>query len=199
MDDDSASDASVEDNTVTDSDEDTPGTDIFTTTVPPEQDKTDDEDDEETDQDNNFWTMLIQETVAQIVNERLADGIPGPVAAIHNVEEMLEGKTLSKFISRMRDRYNEIKDIADAADDDSLMNMIQSKSEKILDTYGETNGDFKDAASESAWKKYKFLLKKKITDNSAQLEQLVGGKSATSDSDDSEDDNDDVPTNMYAE
>ncbi|MCP4337257.1 MAG: hypothetical protein GY679_05435, partial [Mycoplasma sp.] len=117
------------------------------------------EQEEGDDEEESFWTLIIRETVDSICHERLANGHPAHLSDLTEVSQLLEGKNLSAFIRRLKERYNEIREISFAGDNDDLAMLLSKKSAKMskklsVDTSVED-------CEEAIWKKYKFLIKKK--------------------------------------
>jgi predicted Fe-S protein YdhL (DUF1289 family) len=129
--------------------------------------------DRESETPEDFWTLLIKDTVETIVKDRIANGKPGHFEELDNVYQLLEGKNLSGFISHMKERYHHIKRIHDTIENDSVLHLIGQKTTALEEKFGDD--EFKDEAEDMAWKKYKYLVKKKIVDNLKELSPLVGG------------------------
>ncbi len=122
----------------------------------PESENSDDEETEEED----FWSLLIQETARRMHNERLEADLPDPYAAIHDVSQLATGKNLSTVMKHLKNRQLDIKEISEAADSDTLLDLIENKAAKIQEQYEEANEDVTEEAEDIAWRKYKFLVKK---------------------------------------
>ncbi len=145
----------------------------------PESNDSDDEDDDDNgteSTEHNFWSLLIEETAEKIHNDRLGAGLPGPIREISNLNQLVHGKWLSLIIKHLQNRYREIKEISDAAVDDTLLGMIGTKADKVVSEYEPANEDIAKEANAIAWKKYKLLVRKKIIDNLEQFQVLVGGE-----------------------
>ncbi len=145
----------------------------------PESNDSDDEDDDDNGTESteaNFWSLLIEETAEKIHNDRLGAGLPGPIQEISNLNQLVHGKWLSLIIKHLQNRYREIKEISDAATDDTLLGMIGTKADKVVSEYEPANEDIAKEANAIAWKKYKLLVRKKIIDNLEQFQVLVGGE-----------------------
>ncbi len=78
-------------------------------------------------------------------------------------------------MNHLKNRYRDIKEISEVANTDTLLGLIQKKATKVEDEYEEANVDITKEAEDIAWKKYKFLVKKKIIDNIEHFQILVGG------------------------
>ncbi len=155
-----------------------------------DEEETDEEtEEEEEEEDPDFWSLMIQETARKIHNDHLAADLPGPDQEIQGVYQLVEGKTLSKLMNHLKNRYREIKEISEAANSDTLLDLIEKKARKIQEQYEGANEDITKEAEDIAWRKYKFLVKKKIIDNIEHFQILVGG--------DHESDSDEEADNMY--
>ncbi len=62
------------------------------------------EEQEEDDEEEDFWTLIIRETVDSICHKRLADGHPARLSNLTDVSQLLEGQNLSAFIRRLKER-----------------------------------------------------------------------------------------------
>ncbi len=127
-----------------------------------EEEEVEGEDKEE--EEEGFWPLMIRETV----NTLKQDG-----RSVEDVDQILEGKTLKNFINHMKTRLKEIQQISNAAETDSVMNMIEQKTEKIFEKMDDGSDEMHENAEELAWKKYKILVKKKLKENVEELEPLV--------------------------
>ena len=137
----------------------------------------------DTEENEDFWTLLIHDTVLSIHNGRAAVGLPGPLPNIQRAGQLVEGKHLTNFINRLKENFHKIKQIYDASVNDTLLDLIQKQADKIQDKFEDSNEEVEDQAVDMAWKKYKFLIKKKIANNIDELEPLVGDPEENENSD----------------
>ncbi len=154
-----------------------------------ETDEETEDEEEEEEEKPDFWSLVIQETARKIHSDRLAADLPGPDQEIQGVYQLLEGKALSKVMNHVKNRYREIKEISEAGNSDTLLDLIEKKARKIQEQFEGANEDITKEAEDIAWRKYKFLVKKKIIDNIEHFQILVGG--------DHESDSDEEAENMY--
>ncbi len=115
-------------------------------------------DDEETEEDD-FWSLLIQETASRMHNERMETDLPDPYEAIHDVSQLATGKNLSTVMNHLKNRYLDIKEISEEADSDMLLDLIENKAANIREQYEEADEDVTKEVEDIAWKKYKFLVR----------------------------------------
>ncbi len=149
-----------------------------------ESDEQSEKDDELEEKEDSFWTLLIRETVKEIYNERKARGLPGHSPELTEVSQLFDGKNLSALIDRLRNRYSEICDITSAAEADSLMELIHKKQLKIQDELpGES---IEEEGEEMAWNRYKFIIRKRIIENSEEFMPLVGESDSDNENEESE-------------
>lgn len=128
----------------------------------------------------DFWTLLIRATVKQIYYQRIAAGLPVPIPDVDSAEELLEGKAFNQIFHQMRKTYSEHSALHNAAIMDCLLDIILSQSGSMFedyDTRGEDQKDYDEQAEILAWKKYKFLIMKKVQNNLEEFDILVGEKS----------------------
>ncbi len=154
----------------------------------PKSENSDDEgSDEGTEEEgHDFWSLLTQETARKMHNDRLAADLPGPDEAIQDVYQLVEGKKLSIVMNHLKNRYRDIKEISEAANSDTLLGLIEKKAAKVEEQYEEANEDISKEAEDIAWRKYKFLVKKKIIDNIEHFQILVGGDTESDTDEESE-------------
>ena len=134
---------------------------------------------EEEEEEPDFWTMIIRYVVLHIREEQKAKGDLG----FSSLQQITERPLLSKIINRLRNEYYNTKLIHEAGSSDSLLEKIENELEKLKEEY--TDEDFESEAQETAWKKYKPYIKKKILQNINEFETLVC-KSDADDEGDSE-------------
>ncbi len=166
-------------------------------------DEYDDENEQEEEEEENvddFWTLLIRETVRSIKLERKSCG--EPVATVQDSRDLLEGKELLAIIDHLKGTFYKMKCIVDASENDKVADLIQVKIEKLTEKFDESDlEDMIPMAANMAWKKYRCLVKKKISDNIGEFDTLIeDDKDEMFDSedsmDDSEDDTDDNEDDM---
>ena len=133
---------------------------------------------------SDFWTLLIRDTAQEIYNVRLGHGKPGAVEGITSTKDLVQGKHLSRLIEDLKDNFRNIKDIYDASVNDTLLDLIDKKADKIEDRFDNTSEKIRDEAEDMAWKKYKLLVRKKIEDNLDELNLLVDGTETDDEMDD---------------
>ena len=133
--------------------------------------KSSDEDIASDAESDDFWKLLVRETVMALYSERVQEGLAGPLADVENVEDLLGKPFLPAIMKRMRERFTEIEELGQAAENDKLIHVIKSKAKKVFKQFKEEN--FKDEGNKIAWKKCKLLVKKKIEDNLDELKPLV--------------------------
>ena len=92
-----------------------------------------DEDDSSSEESTDFWSLMIEETARKIFNNRVVNGKPGHLT--QNAETLLEGRPFSDFLSQLRDQYGKIDQISTAAGNDTLLDLIQKKTNKVMDEY----------------------------------------------------------------
>lgn len=141
--------------------------------------------DSDSGEPEDFWTLLIRATVKEIYFQRIMNDLPVPIPDT-NAEDFLEGKIFNSVLSQMRKQYNQYKDLHNAADDDKLLDIILSTSMAMFEHY-DTSGNDEDAFEEQAeilaWKKFKYLIKKKIQNNLDEFDILISENSDTEESD----------------
>jgi hypothetical protein len=143
--------------------------------------KSSDEDIASDAESDDFWKFLIRETVMALYSERVQEGLAGPLPDVENVEDLLGKPFLPAIMKRMRERFTEIEEVGEAAENDKLIHVIKSKAKKVFKQFKGEN--FKDEGNKIAWKKCKLLVKKKIEDNLDELKPLVEFPNSGSDSD----------------
>jgi len=140
-------------------------------------------------EEDNFWKLLIEEMVANLESERMAQGIPIQLEGVANIEELTDGKNLGILVKKLRETHANIKCISEASLSDPLLEMIENKSFKIQQKIADT--DTADEADEIAWKKFKPMIKKKILKNAECFSRLLEN--------DNESDNSDEDTNCESD
>ncbi len=133
----------------------------------------DEEDEEEEDDDDeeepDFWSLLIQETARKMHSERREGDLDDQNEAIHDASQLVTGKNLSMVMNHLKNRKRKIMEISEAANNDELIDLIEKKARKIEKQCEGANEDITKEAEDIAWRKYKFLVKKKIIDNIEQF------------------------------
>ncbi len=142
------------------------------------------EEEEEDDDETDFWNLLIRETVNSLVDEHHGEPI------FKNVREVMDTKCMHAFINRMKEKFQIAEKIHEASLNDTLVGMIEKKSEKILEKFDDEE-DIQGEAQDTAWKKYKYLVRKKVQNNLEELKPLAEEGSDGGDDDDDDDDDDD--------
>ncbi len=131
--------------------------------------------DAEETEEESFWTLLIRETVKNLIlDENFTQG--------ETVGELFEGESLTNFIHLMITRLEEIEMVHEASRNDAVMNLIEQKTESLLnemDDYDNSSEQMRKNAEELAWKKNKVLVKKKIKENIEELEPLIKSEDST--------------------
>jgi hypothetical protein len=143
--------------------------------------KSSDEDIASDAESDDFWKLLVRETVMALYSERVQEGLAGPLADVEHVEDLLGKPFLPAIMKRMRERFTEIEDLGQAAEKDKLIHVIKSKAKKVFKQFKGEN--FEEEGNKIAWKKCKLLVKKKIEDNLDELKPLVEFHNSGSDSD----------------
>ncbi len=139
---------------------------------------------EDDDEQEGFWTLIIRETVENICHKRIVNGLPAHLSDLTDVSQLLEGKNLKNFIRRLKERYDEIREISSASNNDDLAMLLRKKSVKLSKKlHVDTNVE---DCEEAIWKKYKFLIKKKIVENQEELKPLVESQDESGDEEQNE-------------
>ncbi len=179
--DDSMSDASDNDDSSSKTTNDSISEDSLSDVSTDNEDQTNEDsenvEEEDDDEEENFWTLMIRETVNFICHKRLADGSPAHIAT--DVSQLLEGNGLKYFIKKLKERHDEIREISCKMEYDDLLELLWTKSNTLSE---KVPSDTSSADCEEAiWKKYKFLIKKKIVENKEELKPLVESEDESGD------------------
>ena len=129
--------------------------------------QTDNGSETEEEEEPDFWTLIIRNAVGQIQDVQKVDGKPD----FNWLQHITEKPLLSQFINLLRKTYYNTKLIHEAGSSDSLLEKIENELEKLKEEY--TDEDFESEAQETAWKKYKPYIKKKILQNINEFETVV--------------------------
>ena len=117
--------------------------------------------------DKSFWRYLISEVIDNMREEQKNDNLE----YLEKAEDMLDEPRLSSFIDRLKERVEEMKEFARAADSDPIMQRIAAK-ERNMKGKPYAAGFSHENLFEIAWDKALSLIKAKIKLHCHEFERL---------------------------
>lgn len=132
---------------------------------------------DEDEEDSDFWGFIISETVLKEMADRQSGEEP-LLSEYRDPEALLENKEyLDLLVEALRIRYEHLSDgIENKGGEDKLLNLIIQKKEKVADKFKGSDDDddesVDDEASETAWKAFKPMVKKRLKENLDTLKDL---------------------------
>lgn len=123
--------------------------------------------------DEEFWRLLLEQTVQDIITSAEQDGSDvETLLEAESIDELLKEPKLSLLIDQLRKTYQKITMIYDYSISDKLMDKIQSKQEKLLETF-DSDGRYDESINETSWDRFKSIIKQKIADSQEELDPLI--------------------------
>jgi len=140
--------------------------------------------DNKEESEDEFWPLLIDQTVKDIEHTRLDSGGIVELRDL-TMDDLTSGKHFDHLIKRLMKNYDNAEKIVSGSND--IMEKINECIENYEKKLGDKAADFEEAIKAKAWKKYKDLIRKKVLENENLFALLIpDADSAESDAIDSE-------------